>query len=118
MKYLKKMNEMNVDVKIQDLEQLLNDYTQVISVKSLEYTPYIVEVGALTVGTDDNGVIITENKRYPMQFSKKAVDKILSMSFKDGNNKPIKPKVYTKYEWYSEQIDNIKSTLSGLKKLL
>jgi HJR/Mrr/RecB family endonuclease len=109
---------MNIKDKIQELEQRLKDYTQTISVRTLEYTPFIVEVGALTVSTDDNGVIIVENKRYPMQFSEKAVKEICSMTFRDCFDKIVQPKVYGKHEWYSEKIESLKFTIEELKKML
>jgi hypothetical protein len=108
---------MDIKEKIQELEQRLKDYTQTISVRALEYTPFIVEVGALTVGTDNKGVVITENKRFPMQFSEKAVKEICSMTFKDCFDNVVQPKVFSKHEWYSEQIVNIKEALKGLKHL-
>jgi hypothetical protein len=108
---------MNIKDKIQELEQCLKDYTQAISVRALEYMPFIVEVGALTVGTDDKGIVITENKRYPMQFSEKAVKEICSMTFSDCFGNKVQPKVFSKHEWYSEQIINIKEALKGLKHL-
>jgi HJR/Mrr/RecB family endonuclease len=108
---------MNIKEKIQELEQRLKDYTQTISIRSLEYTPFIVEVGALTVGTDDKGVVIVENKRYPMQFSEKAVKEILSMKFRNCNDELVPLKVFSKHEWYSEKIESIKMTLEQLRKL-
>lgn len=109
---------MNIKEKIQELEQRLNDYVQIISIQSLERTPFIVEVGALNVGIDDKGVVILQNKNYPTQFSEKAVNIICSITFKDCNNKLVEPKVYVKYDWYSKQTENIRFTLSELKKLL
>jgi hypothetical protein len=109
---------MNIKEKIQDLEQRLRDYTQTISVPALEYTPFIVEVGALTVGADDKGVVITENKRYPTQFSEKAVKEICSMGFIDCFGNKVQPKVFSKHEWYSEQIERLKITINEFKKLL
>ena len=90
---------------------------QTISVRTLEYTPFIVEVGALTVGSDDNGVIITENKRFPMQFSEKAVKEICSMTFKDCFDNVVQPKVFSKHEWFSEQIERLKMSINEFKKL-
>jgi hypothetical protein len=107
---------MNIKEKIQELEQRLKDYTQTISVGALEYTPFIVEVGALTVGTDNKGIVITENKRYPMQFSEKAVKEICSMSFKDCFGNKVQPKVFSKHEWYSEQIERLKMSINEFRK--
>lgn len=107
---------MNIKDTITELEDRLKSYISEISIPILEYTPFIVEVGALTVGTDKNGVIIVENKNFPTQFSEKAVNEICSMTFRDVNNATIQPKVYGKQEWYSEKIKSIKFTLEELKK--
>lgn len=84
----------------------------------LEHTPFIVEVGALTVGTDNNGIIIMENKNFPTQFSESAIKIICSMTFRNCNNEIVQPKIYAKHEWYSEKIDSLKMTINELKKLI
>jgi len=103
---------------IQEMEQRLKAYIDAISIRSLEYTPFIVEVGALTVGTDENGVVILQNKNFPTQFSEKAVKEICSMKFRDCFDKPVQPKVYDKHEWYNEQIERLEMTLSEFKKMI
>jgi hypothetical protein len=110
------MNIEEIKNTIQELEQRLKDYIQTISIRSLEYTPFIVEVGALTVGTDDKGVVIVENKNFPMQFSGKAVKEICSMTFRDCFDNVVQPKVFSKHEWYSAQIERIQMTINELKK--
>ena len=62
---------MNIAETIKELEERLNAYLSEISIEMLEYTPYILEVGALTVGTDVNGVVVLQNKNFPTQFSEK-----------------------------------------------
>jgi hypothetical protein len=112
------MNTEEIKATIRELEDRLNAYISTISIRSLEYAPFIVEVGALTVGTDESGVVIVENKNFPMQFSEDAVKKISSMTFRNSNDEIVQPKVYGKYDWYNEQIDHLKITLSELKKLV
>jgi hypothetical protein len=111
------MNIEEIKKTIQELEERLKAYIDTISIRSLEYTPFIVEVGALTVGTDENGVVVMQNKNFPTQFSESAVKTILSMTFRDGNAEIVQPKVYGKHEWYSEKIESIKMTLEQLRKL-
>jgi hypothetical protein len=108
---------MNIEETIKELEERLQAYISEISIKMLEYTPFIVEVGALTVGTDENGVVIVENKNFPTQFSEDAVKTILSMTFKNCNNEIVTPKVYNRFEWYSEKIKSLEFTISELRKL-
>ena len=108
---------MNIAETVNELEERLNAYLSEMKIEMLEYTPYIVEVGALTVGTDNNGVVILQNKNFPTQFSEKAVKILCSMKFSNGNNELVQPKVYTRHEWYSAQIEHIKSALDALGKL-
>jgi hypothetical protein len=105
---------MNIVEIRKELEERLNAYISEINIKMLEYTPFIVEVGALTAGTDDNGVIIVENKKIPTQFSEDAVKIILSMTFKNYNDELVSPKVYNRHEWYSEKIERLKFTIKEL----
>ena len=108
---------MDITAKIAELEKRLKSYISEISIPMLEYTSFIVEVGALTVGTDNNGVVIVENKNFPTQFSEKAVKEICSMTFRDCFDKIVQPKVFSKHEWYCEQIERLKITINELKKV-
>jgi len=109
---------MDIKKTIEELEERLQSYISEIKFPYLEYTPFIVEVGALTVGTDDNGVVIVENKNFPTQFSKSAVKTICSMTFRNCNDEIVQPKIYGKHEWYSEKIDSLKMTIDELKTLV
>ena len=102
---------------IAELEERLKSYISTISIPMLEYTPNIVEVGALTVGTDENGIVIVENINFPTQFSKNEIKTIISLLFRNCNDEIVTPKVYGKNEWYSKEIDKIKRTIEELKKL-
>jgi len=108
---------MDIQETIAELEDRLKSYISNISIPMLEYTPYIVEVGALTVGTDENGVVIVENRNFPAQFSKNEVKTIQSLSFRNCYDEIVTPKVYGKNEWYSKKIKGIRLTLGELKKL-
>ena len=109
---------MDITAKIAELDERLKSYISEINIPMLEYTPFIVEVGALTVGNDNNGVIIVENKNFPTQFSESAVKTICSMTFRNCNDEIVQPKVYGKHEWYSEKINSLKFTIVELKKLV
>jgi len=109
---------MDIKKTIEELEERLQSYISEIKFPCLEYTPFIVEVGALTVGTDESGVVVVENRKFPMQFSENAVKKICSMTFKNCNDEIVQPKVYGKHEWYSEKIDRLKITIGEYKKIV
>ena len=109
---------MDIKKSIEELEERLQSYISEIKFPCLEYTPFIVQVGALTVGTDESGVVIIENRKFPMQFSKNAVKTICSLTFRNCNGEIVQPKVFGKCEWYSEQIERLKMTIGEFKKLL
>lgn len=72
-------------------------------------------MGALTIGTDENGKIIAQNVLYPEQFSKEAAQTILSLIWRDGNNNEIKPSVFFRNDWYKEKIQLINKTLASIE---
>lgn len=72
---------------------------------------------SLTVGTDKNGKIIAKNVLYPMQFSKKAVEIILTMNWKNGDGSKIMPLVFHRNDWYGKQIQLIEQTLEMLQQV-
>jgi len=55
------------------------------------------------VGRNENVKVITQNSNYPTQFTQKVVDEILTMTFKNGNENVVNPKVYSRVEWYEER---------------
>jgi hypothetical protein len=109
---------MDIKKTMSELEFRLQSYLSEIRYSCIENTPYIIEVGALTVGTDEKGKIITQNKLFPTQFSEKGVKTISSMTFKNCNNEIVIPKIYNKQEWYCEKIEYIEMTLNELKNLI
>jgi len=98
-------------------EFLLEEYKTKVSVRSLDACPYIVEVGFLTVGCDNNNVVITERKYSPTTFSPDAVKEICAMRFIDGRGNTVIPKVYGISEWYAKEIKLIEEVLPALKFL-
>ncbi len=96
------------------LSKRLNAYRTAIESNSIDYASFIVEVGALTVGTDEEGRIIPQNVLYPTQFSQDAIGVIESMNWKDGNGKSITPIVFFKNDWYWEKIKTVQETISLL----
>lgn len=110
--YLKKL--------ISDLEQKISDYQNQVELIVIEKTSFIVQVGALTVTTDADGVVNTQNVSYPTQFTQKAVNDILTVTFRDGFGEKIYPKIYSKVNWYSEKLTELNETfnlISSIKKL-
>ncbi|MBU4220796.1 MAG: hypothetical protein KKA10_04110 [Euryarchaeota archaeon] len=112
-----KMNTEVLKNKIQELKSHAVLYEHGITSDIIERCNLIVEIGALTVGTDDTGKVITHNTNTPTQFSQEAVDEIMTICFKNGSGEKIFPKVYGRNEWYRSRLDMVNETLELLEKM-
>jgi hypothetical protein len=108
------MNKPQASNIISHLEHCKKIYTNAIENNAIEKCCYIVEVGALTAGSDEKGKVIAQNVLYPTQFSNVAVETILSMNWKDGNGRKITPIVFNRNDWYTQKIKIVQQTLSLL----
>jgi hypothetical protein len=115
MKNYSKINKEVLNIRIKELKSDAVLYEHGIKSNMIERCPFIVEVGALTIGTDDTGKVITQNTNTPTQFSQKAVDEIMTINFKNGNSEKILPKVYGRNEWYRSRLEMVSETLELLK---
>lgn len=109
------MKNVNLNIALDKLIELAQDYENQIELQILEKCPFIVQVGGLTIATDETGKVVTQNANYPTQFSPKAVDEILEMTFRNGNGDVVKPKIYTRVEWYRERLNELTETIELLK---
>ena len=109
------MEKATLNITIEKLSERYKNYQHQVELRVLDNCPFIVQVGALTITTDETGKVITHNSEYPTQFTQKAVDEILTMTFKNGNGEKIEPIVFLRNDWYKERIAIIKETLELLK---
>ena len=113
--------KMNTEVLKNEIEKLKSYavlYENAISLNVIEKCSFIVEVGALTIGTDETGKIITQNTNNPTQFSQKAVDEIMTMCFKNCNDEKVLLKVYGRNEWYRSRLDMVNESIDLLEKVI
>lgn len=100
---------------LEGLIEKSKNYQHQIELRVLDKCPFIAQVGALTVATDENGKVITQNSNCPAQFTQTAVDEILTMTFKNGNGDVVIPRVYSRVEWYRERLTELTETIILLK---
>jgi len=112
------MNKTYLLNQLSEMQERINDYQSQVELRILENCPFIIQVGALTITTDENGKVTTNNSNYPTQFTKKAVNEILKMTFKNENSEAVIPKVYSRVEWYKERLEDLKETIIKIKPLL
>lgn len=94
------------------LKESQSAFSKAINENIIDRCCNIVEVGGLTVGTDENGVIKVQNVQYPMQFTQKAVDLIMEMNWKNGDEERIEPVVYERNEWYKKRVIMIEESIA------
>jgi hypothetical protein len=111
------MTKVNLINKIEELKKKYLEYTNQLELCILEKCPYIVQVGALTISTNVEGEIIIHNTDYPTLFTQKAVDEILTLTYRKGDGNIIIPKVYSRNEWYRERLHEITRTLCLLESV-
>lgn len=105
------MKNIETSEPMNQLFELQKMFSDAIENNILENCPFIIEVGALTVCTNENGLIETQNVVYPTQFSQSGVDKILEMTWRNGNGEIVQPIVYGRNDWYRNKLDALNSTL-------
>jgi len=105
------MGKATLNKTLEELREKSQNYQHQIELRILDKCPYIVQVGALTITTDENGKVINQNSNYPTQFTQKAVEEILTMNFKNGNGDAVIPKVYTRVEWYQERLNELTESI-------
>ena len=112
-----KMNKEVLKNEIEKLKSYAVLYERGITSNMIERCTFIVEVGALTIGTDETGKVITQNTNTPTQFSQEALNEIMTINFKNGSGEIILPKVYSRNEWYRSRLDMVNETLELLEKM-
>lgn len=93
-------------------------FSNAIENNILENCPFIVEVGALTVCTNENGLIETQNVFYPMQFSQSGVEKIVEMTWRNGKGEIVQPIIYGRNDWYKNKLKILNESVELFKNIL
>lgn len=112
------MEKVELNKTLEELREKAQKYQHQVELRVLDKCPFIVQVGALTITTDETGKVITHNSNYPTQFTQKAVDEILTMTFKNGNVDVVIPKVYSRVEWYKERLNELTEAIKQFEPLL
>ena len=106
---------------LETLERMKTDLLKIdaqLEFKIIENSHFIIEVGFLTVSTDENGNVILKNTLLPTQFTKNTIDEIIQIKFKNANNQFVTPIIYSKNDWYLARKQNITETIVSLEQSL
>jgi|GEM_PF-866577 len=105
------MEKLKLHQAVEELKKQYQNLQNQIEFQVLDNCNFIVEIGALTISTDETGKVITQNSDHPTQFTQKVVDEILSITFRNGNNEIAEPIVYGRNEWYNTRAKMIAESL-------
>ena len=99
-------------IKVVDhLKNSQSKYANAIQTGVIERLCHIIEVGALTIGTNENGKIILQNTTFPQQFSKEIVQEIIRFEYVNTSGQKVEPIVYDSNEWYYQRLEMINESL-------
>jgi hypothetical protein len=97
---------------IADLKRKELIFQEELNFHSIEHCSYIVEVGALTVNTDELGNVLLVNTAQPVQFSLQAANAISNMNFISEGGSKVNEKIYSRNDWHRERIIAIKQVIN------
>ena len=103
---------------INSLKDVAKEYDKILSGEYffIEKTNWIVEVGgALTATTDEKGKVYLHTTHYPTQFTQEATFQIMDAEFKDGNENPVIPEIYSRKSWYTQKSKSPKESIRVLE---
>jgi hypothetical protein len=109
------MDKLEIEQTISHLISSKESYSNILENPVIEKCCYIVEVGALTVTTDENGRVYAHDAEYPTQFSQKAVKDILTINWFNGNKDKVIPVVYGRNDWYRNRLKEIEESIDFFK---
>lgn len=93
---------------IADLKRKEQIFNEELNFQSIEYCSYIVEVGGLTVNTDEQGNVSLLNTAHPMLYSLKAANEISKFNFICENGVKVFAKIYSRNDWYRSKVKAIR----------
>jgi len=87
----------------------------------LTNAPYIIEVGAYTIGIDYEYKTMLEIVDFPVEFTESSKEKIVAnckfYSEVNGIKKPVEIKVWDKIEWYKGKIATLEFMVEHYSKI-
>jgi hypothetical protein len=102
---------------VRDLEARAAEYEQLLQVCILERCNLIVQVGPLTLTTNERNEVVPQLARFPTQFSEEGVRTIKGMTFYNGKDEKVKAEVFGVREWYGKEVKRLMAAISLMRNL-
>jgi hypothetical protein len=107
-------NTQNTEL-IAQLQERANAYERILDTQILEHCNCIVQVGAMTLTTNERREVVPQLTAYPTQFSEESVTVIMGITFYNGQDEVVKAEVFKVKDWYSKRLIQLNEAIEILK---
>jgi len=97
------MERKRLEETVRELEARAAEYEKVLDVRMLERCNLIVQVGPMTLTTNERHEVVPQLARFPTQFSEEGVRTIMGMTFYNGKDEVVKAEVFGVRDWYAKE---------------
>ncbi|MCF8256423.1 MAG: hypothetical protein K9J06_02655 [Flavobacteriales bacterium] len=111
------MNREKITTTILELEERASAYERILNVRMLERCNLIVQVGPMTLTTNERNEVVPQMARFPTQFSEEGVRTIMDMTFYNGKDEEVKAEVFGAREWYLREVSKLRELIDSLQDL-
>ncbi len=102
---------------IGDLEARAAEYEKVLDVRILERCNMIVQVGPMTLTTNERHEVVPQLARFPTQFSEEGVRTIMGMTFYNGRGEVVQAEVFGVRDWYAKEVEKLRELIEELRSV-
>lgn len=111
------MDRHRLEQTLQELEERALAYERTLSVRMLERCNLIVQVGPMTLTTNERNEVVPQLAKFPTQFSEEGVRTIMGMTFYNGRDEVVKAEVFGVREWYEKELGKVRELIEELGKV-
>ncbi len=109
-------NKQNSEL-IAKLQQRANAYERILDTQILEHCNCIVQVGAMTLTTNERREVVPQLTAFPTQFSEESMAIIMGITFHNGKDEVVKAEVFKVREWYRKELISLKDVIGQLLEI-
>lgn len=93
------------------------EYERILDTRILEHCNCIVQVGAMTLTTNERREVVPQLTAFPTQFSEESVAIIMGITFYNGKDEVVKAEVFKAREWYKKELISLNDVIGQLLEI-
>ncbi len=102
---------------VRDLEARALEYEPLLQVNVLYRCNLIVQVGPMTLTTNERNEVVQQLARFPTQFSEDGVHTIMGMTFYNGRDEVVQAEVFGVRDWYAKELGKLRGLIEELRRV-